>query len=151
LLGLLLLTFPTHEVALHVCDNSLAPSLADLGNTLGVYVKATIAQPNRVGMGNNSASINRHDRVAVLVDVTVNPNELADGKFWFERLLHCFSFAFAAFLAASALYSSSRQLLHRAVLFVSIQPPQMMHMQSVLMQAILASFRNGSTTKSRKF
>lgn len=88
LLGLLLLTFPTHEVALHVCDNSLAPSLADLGNALGVYVELAIAQPNRVGVSNNSASINRHDRVAVLVDVTVNPNELADGKFRFERLLH---------------------------------------------------------------
>lgn len=90
LLGLLLLTFPTHEVALHVCDNSLAPSLADLGNALGVYVESTIAQPNRVGVGNNSARVHRYHAVAVLMHVAVDPNELTDWEFWFEGLLHDF-------------------------------------------------------------
>lgn len=88
LLGLLLLTFPTHEIPLDVCDNSLAPSLTDLGNSLGVYVESTIAQPNRVGMGDHPASIHGHDRIAVLVDVTVNADQLANRKFGFEGLHH---------------------------------------------------------------
>ena len=88
LLGLLLLTFPTHEISLDVCDNSLAPSLADLGNALGVYVKATIAQPNRVGVGDHPTSIHGHDRIAVLMHVAVNADQLANREFGFEGLHH---------------------------------------------------------------
>jgi len=88
LLGLLLLTFPTHEIPLDVCDNSLALGFSDLLHSLGVYMESTIAQPNRVGVGNNSARVHRYHTVAVLVDVTVYPNELADGQLRLKRLLH---------------------------------------------------------------
>ena len=89
-LSRLLLTFPAHEVALNPCHNSLALRVADLGYSLGVHMEATIAQPNLVGMGHNPASVHRYHAVAVLVDVTVNPNELADGEFWFKGLSHGF-------------------------------------------------------------
>ena len=88
-LGLLLLTFPAHEIPLDVCDNSLALGLADLLHALTVHMEAAGSKPNLVGMGDYKTSVHRHYTVAVLVDVTVNPNELTDWEFRFEKLLHC--------------------------------------------------------------
>ena len=88
LLGRFLLAFPSHEIPLDVCDNSLALGFADLGYSLGVHMEAAVSQSHLVRVCDHATSIYAHDRVAVLMHVTVNADQLANGEFGFEGLLH---------------------------------------------------------------
>ena len=88
MLGWLLLSFPSHEVALHPGHNSLAPAFTDLGNAFWVYVELAVSQPNLVRVCDHSSGIYGHDRVAVLVNIAIHSDELANREFGFEELLH---------------------------------------------------------------
>ena len=89
-LGGFLLALPSHEIPLDVCDNPLTLSVADLGYSLGIYVEAAISQADLIGVRDDSTSIHAHDRVAVLVDIAIHSNELANRDFGFEGLSHGF-------------------------------------------------------------
>jgi hypothetical protein len=64
--------------------------VADLGYSLGIYVESAVSQADLIGVRDNSTSIHTHDRVAVLMHVAVNADQLANGEFGFEGLLHEF-------------------------------------------------------------
>ena len=89
-LGGFLLALPSHEIPLDVCDNPLTLSVADLLHALAVHMEAAVSQSDLIRVCDHSSGIYGHDRVAVLVDVTVYPNELTDWEFGLKRLLHGF-------------------------------------------------------------
>ena len=89
-LGGFLLALPSHEIPLDVCDNPLTLSVADLLHALAVHMEAAVSQSDLIRVCDHMPSIHRYHAVAVLVDVTVNPNELADWKIGFEGLSHGF-------------------------------------------------------------